>query len=130
MRTKALLFSLLVTTAVDAADSFSARVQRAKAIEDSAEGQSFQKVLWGQAGDHTAQTMRHCFPKGVKADTSSFTLVANLVPGRRLANLEVRPETQMSRCFADGFSKAPFPEPPESFGSEGLPLIIEMKIKP
>jgi hypothetical protein len=130
MRTWALLFLLLVTAAVDAADSFSARAQRAKAIEESAEGQSFQKVLWGQAGDHSAKAMQHCFPKGVTADTNSFTLVANLIPGRTLANVEVRPRTKMAQCFADGFSKAPFPEPPQGFGSEGLPLVIEMKIKP
>ena len=130
MKIKTFILLFFITTLVQAADSFDARVQSAKDIEDSTEGRSFQKVLWGKAGDYTAKVMQRCFPKNEKTDTGSFTLVANLIPGGTLTKVEIQPVTKMAQCFAEGFSKAPFPEPPHSFGNEGMPLVIAMKIEP
>lgn len=126
------LISLLffIATVAGAGDPFNTRVQLAKSIENSADGQSFQKIFWDSAGDYTASVMQQCFPKSTKPDTSAFTLVANLIPRGALANVEVRPQTKQSLCFARGFRKASFPEPPENFGNEGMPLVIEMKITP
>ena len=130
LRPPAFAFLLFIAVPASAADSFEARVQRAKTIEASLQGQAFQKVFWDHVGDYTAKAMQRCFPKDVKPDTEFFTLVADLTPGRALSMIEIQPATRMSQCFAQGFANAPFPEPPQSFGNEGLPLVIEMKIKP
>lgn len=129
MKAIAPLLMLAIASAASA-DPFDARVQKAKRIEASAEGQAFQKRLWGAIGNHVGLVMQKCFPSGVKADTDSFTLVATLMPTGAVAKVEVRPKTAMAQCFSKGFVEAPFPKPSAGLDPEGIPLVIEMKIKP
>jgi hypothetical protein len=124
----ALLF--MVWGVAIAGHSFSERVHRAKLVEESPDGKAYQQVLWTQIGDYTAAVMQQCFKKGAKADTSFFALVGDVLPNRSLSGVEVKPKTNMSQCFADGFSRASFPQPSASFGEDGIPIEIDMKIKP
>lgn len=132
--TKKLSIGLLVfsigSTNVFAEDLFGQRVQRAKLVEESTEGMNYQKQLWDQVGNYTANVMQQCFPKNTKADTDSFTLVADVLHNCHLDQVEVKPKTKMSQCFADGFSRGAFPKPPESFSEDGMPIEIDFKITP
>lgn len=120
---------IFATGAVIAADTFAARMNRAKIVEDSPSGKAFQTVLWPQVGSYTATVMQQCFPKGATPDTKAFTVVADILPNRTLSHAEVRPKTKMSTCFVSGFERAPFPTPPESFGERGIPIEIDMAVK-
>lgn len=121
---------LLATSAAVAADSFSARVHRAKLVEDSPSGKAYESVLWPQVGRYMATVMRRCFPTGTKPDTATFTMVADILPDRTLADADVRPRTRMSECFVNGFAHASFPELPKSFGERGIPIEIDMRVTP
>lgn len=116
--------------AVAGTADFGARVQRAKLIEASPEGDAYQKKLWLSVGNQTATVMQECFPRKAKADTDEFTLVGDVNSQCQLQNIELRPSTPMSRCFAKRFAALRFPEPPESMSESGMALVIEMKIKP
>ncbi|MEO7148710.1 MAG: hypothetical protein ABIY40_02035 [Rhodanobacteraceae bacterium] len=129
-RLSVLIVSLFCANIVFAKSQFEARVQRAKAIEESPHGKMYEGVLWKQIGSYTATVMHQCFPVGTTPDAPFFTLVGDVLPDSSLANVEVRPKTKMSECFADGFGRASFPKPPESFGKAGVPIEIDMKIKP
>jgi len=130
MKTLSLVLILVVSSGALAGDSFGDRVKRAKLVEASADGRAYQQLMWEEVGEHTATVMQQCFPKGTKADTASFVLVANVLPSHALAGVEVQPETRMSRCFADAFSRASFPQPPPSFSEDGIPIVIEIRITP
>ena len=125
-----LLVLVLATSTALAADAFSARVHRAKVIEDLPSGKAYQAVLWQYVGRYTATVMTQCFPEGTRPDTTSFTMVANVLPDHTLSRIEVRPETKMSKCFLNGFKDAPFPVPPKEFGQRGMPIEIDMTVKP
>lgn len=123
----ALLFPL---QALAHKQSFDDRVRQAKQMEDTPDGKAYQMILWEQAGDYTAKAMQHCFPKGAQLDTHTFTLVGDVGGDAHLHAVEVRPATSMSRCFSDSFSHAPFPKVPDAFMRTGLPLEIDVKVKP
>ncbi|WP_329743342.1 peptidase C13 [Dyella sp. A6] len=124
------LFLILTTTSAVAADSFSARVQNAKRIENSAVGKAYQTTLWDHIGHYGATVMTACFNNFSSSGTKPFTVVANILPNRTLSQVEVRPETKIAQCFINGFKHAPFPAPPASFGKSGIPIEIDMSIEP
>lgn len=126
----AFVLALIPLLAVAGPDDFGVRVQRAKLVEASSEGATYQKKLWSSIGNQTAAAMQECFPREAKADTDVFTLVGDVNDQCQLKNIELRPSTPMSRCFAERFTSLPFPKPPESMSERGVPLVIEMKIKP
>jgi hypothetical protein len=110
--------------------SFDNRVNQAKQIESTPDGKAYQKVLWEQAADYTSKAMQYCFPRDAQIDTHAFTLVGDVRTDAHLHAVEVRPATMMSRCFAHTFSLAPFPHIPDAFAKSGLPLEIDMRVKP
>lgn len=119
---------LFLSGTTSAEDSLAARVDQAKAVENSAVGQAYQKELWKAVGQETANLMLKCFPKGVQADVSSFTFVANVLSNGELGQVHVEPSTKMTTCFSTGFTALAFPHPPASFEKTGLPLAIQMQI--
>lgn len=121
---------LLPLVALANGRSFEERVRQAKQIEQTPNGMAYQKVLWKQTGDYAAKAMQHCFPRGTQLDTNAFTLVGDVGRDAHLHDVEVRPATSMSRCFAGAFSLAPFPPVPSAFVRTGLPLEIDMKVGP
>jgi hypothetical protein len=124
------IFAALALVAVDAcaADSFDRRVAIAKKLEDAPEGQAYGDVLYGAIGNYIQKAMVECFPSGVPRETSSFTLVADILANGTATRVEVRPDTKMSACFRDKFARAPFPALPAYAGDNGLPIFIDMKI--
>jgi hypothetical protein len=121
---------LLLSHIALADDQFSARVEKAKAVKATPEGQRYEKALEEQVGVFASSIVQRCFPRDSKADTASFTLVGNVLPNRTLSRMEIRPVTKMSECFASGFVNSPFPQPPDSFGADGIPIEINMQITP
>ncbi|SFS16902.1 hypothetical protein SAMN05216570_3412 [Dyella sp. OK004] len=124
------IFAVLVLAAASAsaADSFEHRVAVAKKLEDAPDGQAYDRVLYGAIGNYIQKAMVECFPDGVTRDTSSFTLVADILANGTATRIEVRPETKMAACFGDKFAGAPFPALPTYAGADGLPIFIDMKI--
>lgn len=122
------LFLVLSSANLLAADSFERRVEIAKKFEDTDQGQAYEKLLLEATGDYISIAMQQCFPKDVKADTGRFVVVADLQANRSLSGVDFRPRTKMARCFVDKFSKAPFPGPPSYAGPGGLPIVFDMKI--
>ena len=109
-------------------DSFGSRIQRADIVEASQEGAEYQKSLWSKIGNNAASAMQNCFPKSKKTDATSFVLVGDVTKICHLENIEVRPNTPMTRCFAAKLSNNQFPEPPEAFIENGMPLVIKVRV--
>lgn len=131
MRSSLLAATIFASFAASAeGDSFGTRVQRAKLSEASTEGAEYRKILWQKIGNDVASVMQQCFPRGVEADVEAFILVGDVTTDCHIHNVEARPSTPMVRCFASAFSAISFPELPESLAEQGVPLEIDMKIKP
>jgi hypothetical protein len=126
-----LFVSLLCIGEVQAqSPEFTQRVQHARTVLGSPEGDAYYKMFLSQLGNFVGGLMQRCFPRGTPADTPDFILVADVLPGEQLAKIDVQPRTKMTQCFAQGFSRASPPQPPASFGQEGVPVWIPMKITP
>ncbi|MEP7044715.1 MAG: hypothetical protein ABI843_16735 [Dokdonella sp.] len=99
-------------------------------MEATADGKAYVQSMWKQIGAHSSVAMRECFRKGTQPDTPSFVLIANVLPDGTLSHVEAQPRTAMVACYLRRFADAPFPQPPEIFGDAGIPIVIEMDIKP
>jgi len=121
---------MLVSVVAVASDDFDQRVAIAKALEDTPQGQAYDQILYGAIGEHIKKTMWRCFPSDKKADTEHFTLIADILANGKVSRVQVRPETEMSRCFGEGFADAPFPELPKYATGGSLPIFIKMNIVP
>ena len=109
--------------------AFADRVAQAKAYEESEELRSFFSGYWRQIEAHSNTALEQCFPLD-KVKYEHATLVADLLPDRSLSNIQVRPNDQMTQCFATHFAAAPFPPPPQSLGPSGLPIRAEIALQP
>ncbi|GLQ98229.1 hypothetical protein [Dyella mobilis] len=129
---KALLLAMLglASASTTAKDSFDQRVSTASKLEETPQGQAYDKVLYGAIGNDVQKAMVLCFPKGTKADTGRFTLVATLLSNGSASDIEVRPATKMAKCFAAKFAAAPFPALPAYASEDGLPIFMDMQITP
>lgn len=128
MRIYLSLVLMLIPVIATASDDFDQRVATAKALEDTPQGQAYDRVLYGAIGDYIQKTMFRCFPSDKKADTERFTLVADILANGKAARVQVQPETEMSGCFRASFAGAPFPELPGYAKGGPLPIFINMKI--
>lgn len=129
-RAALLLVVAACSPALRAEGDFEERVQRAKRVEASADGKAYVVAMWKQIGAYSSVAMRECFQKGTQPDTPSFVLIANVLPDRRFAQVDLQPRTPMSICYVEHLADAPFPKPPEIFGDVGIPIVIEMVIEP
>ncbi|MGA8277131.1 MAG: hypothetical protein WB784_02910 [Rhodanobacteraceae bacterium] len=120
----------LVAVAAHGTDTFDQRVHRAKLVESQGDGKPYVHDMWMHVEADANTAMRACFKAGTPPDTSAFVMVANVLPTGGLGNIDLRPRTPMAQCFADRFAKAPFPLTPTIFGDAGVPIVIEMNIKP
>jgi hypothetical protein len=130
MRLLALLSLLMVSAVVQAGDAFEERVQRAKALEDSPAGQAYQDVMWPKVEPFVAALTQKCIPDDPKADVRSFVFVATLSADATLSEIEVRPVTDVAKCFAGGMRQAPFPRPPADLAAGGMPIVLNMRLHP
>jgi hypothetical protein len=118
------------TVCAHAADSFEERVAIAKKLQESDVGKAYEKVLIKAIGSYVATSMQQCFPAGVRADTDRFVLVADLLANQSLGRIEVRPDTKMTRCFAEKLAGAPFPRPPDHAEKDCIQIFFDIKITP
>ena len=106
------------------ADDFTARLAESKAVEASAEGTAFARILEPFYG----AAIRECIPPGSTDATNlgSFAFVGTLSGAGKLSNVEVRPKTRVSQCFASQLGRSQLPKPPKS----PYPVHVEMRITP
>jgi hypothetical protein len=128
MKTFTPLLLLLVSVGAQAGDAFDDRVERAKALEETPAGQAYQDVMWPKVQPFVAALMQRCVPDDPKADLRSFVFVATLSSEAELTEIEVRPVTQASECFAVGMKRAPFPRPPATLAAGGMPITFNMRL--
>lgn len=103
-------------------DGFPARVTQAKLTEASASGTAYQKTLWKQIGNPTTDAYRSCLASNAPADTSPFTLVADVGADGKPVHVEVMPATPVAKCMAGQFTSWTLPRPP----AQPAPYPIEI----
>jgi hypothetical protein len=116
-------------TPIGSCRAFDVRAASGKAAEQKEEFRAYYAAMNGQVGDQYAATMRSCFATVHEPQTDPFTLVADITPEGKLADVEVRPATNIAACFAAGLTAISFPKPPHYPGHAGLPMVIEMRIR-
>ena len=114
-----LLFSFVSTSF--AAD-FSERVKVGNDVSSSPAGKSYERSL----GPIFQEAMLVCIPPGSTGHLGEFALVGTISALGNVSNVEVRPSTTTSVCFAEQVERATFPEPP----SAPYPLTVEMNVVP
>jgi hypothetical protein len=127
-RSVALIF--LAFASLAHAEPFDIRVQLGKAAEQNAEFKAYQPAMFAQVGDHLAYTMRSCFETIQKPETEPFVLVADINTEGKAVAIDVKPTTNIAKCFSAGFAAAQYPQPPQYPGRKGFPVTLEMRITP
>lgn len=120
----------IVSASLTHAELFDVRVQLGKTAEGKEEFKAYQPAMFAQVGDHIAHTMRSCFATTAKSETAPFVLVADISPEGKAEAVEVKPATNIAKCFATGFTNAPYPKPPQYPNRRGFPVTIEMRVTP
>lgn len=113
-----------------ATESFEQRVESAKAIERTEQGVAYERVFLEAIGEYMQKAMVECAPKSAKFKMQGFVLVADVLSKGSLNNLDVRPDNEVTKCFAEKMSKAPVPAPPAVVPLNGFPIVVEMNINP
>jgi len=124
----AMLLSLPISTSARADEAFDARVQRAKAIEDTPVGSAYQDQMWPLVKPFISRLVEECLAGKEKPDARSFVWLGTLTADGKLVDVEVQPLTDVSACFSHGMDRAPFPKPPKEFEASGLPLTFHMRL--
>ena len=108
---------------------FDDRVELGEAAEQREELKTYRSAMERQVGGHFAETMRSCFAAIPNPETAPFVLIADITSEGMASAIEVRPPTNIARCFAAGVAKASFPRPPPSRNDDGFPITIKMRIE-
>ena len=128
MKTRIIALVCCLVPSIALGDSFDHRVRIAEEAESADQYKWYQKEMYAEIGQHLANTMRSCFETVADPQTDTFFLVATVTGAGKADEIEVRPSTNIARCFAEGVEKATFPKPPVYPGENGFPIVIEMKI--
>ena len=110
------------------ADTFTARVQRAKMVEAGATGPAYQKQFWAKIGNPMTDALKACLASNAPADKSPFTLIADISPDGHPLNVEVRAPTPVATCLAGQFTAWTFPAPPKLSDSVNYPIEIDVSM--
>lgn len=124
-RIASLALALLLTPTGFAAD-FDARVARAEARIATPEGHAYDMAL--VPAIHAATT--RCVPAGraPARAADAFTAVASVAPDGRVGDVQVRPQTPLSQCFARQLAATRLQPPPRhAAGSGGHPILIRVR---
>jgi hypothetical protein len=130
MKVFAAVLFLVISLAAESAETFDARVQRAKALEETPLGRTYQDSMWPLVQPFIASLAKKCISEEVKADLTPFVWVATLTVNGKLDAVEVRPETGTSQCFSRGMQDAPLPKPPTELAHDGMPITFNMRLHP
>jgi hypothetical protein len=112
------------------AESFDDRTRLGKTAEVTEGFKEYQSVMYTQVGEYFASTLRACFDKTTKPELDTFVLVADIFQNGKAQAVEVKPATNIAKCFAEGFSKGKFPTPPRYPNRKGFPVTMETQIAP
>ena len=121
---------LVVSLTAAGAETFDARVQRAKALEETPLGRAYQDSMWPVVQPFIASLLKKCISDDAKADLTPFVWVATLTLDGKVDAAEVQPMTETSRCFSRGMQDAPFPKPPKGSDHDGMPITLNMRLHP
>jgi hypothetical protein len=125
---KKIALLLLVSVSAYGAQ-FDERMYAGKAALSSPDGQKYE-ASWGQV---MGTVIHACVPPGSISPTNlgKFTFVANVASSGLVSDVEVRPVTKVSRCFAQKFSGSRLPPPPLADKKDSsFPIADEMVIAP
>jgi hypothetical protein len=130
MRLVIAIVLVAVSFVVSAADTFDARVQRARDIEATPAGEAYQDEMWPLVQPFMSNVMKRCVSDNPTSPLISFKWIATLTVEGKLVGVETQPNTELSRCFQKGMELAPFPKPSQEFAPHGLPLTFNMRLHP
>lgn len=114
----------------ESAVTFDAWVQRAKMLEETPSGKAYQDLMWPLVEPFVAALIKRCIADNAKEDLASFIWVATLNSDGKVAQVDVQPQTEVTRCFFDGMLQAPFPKTPPEYADDGLPVTLNMRLHP
>jgi len=116
--------AILIAASAIAAD-FAARVAAAKLAAQSQEGGKFVQGL----GRAYSAAMRACMLPGSSRDNpEKFEVVADVAADGRILNMDFRPATRLSRCFALELAAQSLAPPPKFRASSAYPMYIELEV--
>lgn len=126
-RMKRILALLLVFSAHLAfADDFYARAMAGRAASQTPIGSKFDQSLMPLL-DEAAQ---HCDPPGTKLpadELGQFALVGDITPAGKLIDVETKPQTPVTACFARELATHLFQPPPRP---GNYPILIQLNVTP
>ena len=127
------LFFVLVTLAhaeQPELSPFELRVQLAKDAEVDEQYKPYPAVMYRRTGKQLARTMRSCIAASPSPEEKAFVLVADINSRGQASSVVVRPENEVARCFANGFSSIIFPKPPDYARRPGFPVTMKIQVLP
>jgi tetratricopeptide (TPR) repeat protein len=111
-------------------EKFDARAIRAKALERTVIGRSYFQQLTSSPSDDLGKALKACRSSMTPADKPQFAAVMDVATNGSLANVEVRPTTAWTTCFAKYATTSwKLPPPPKLASSLAYPLIYEVRLK-
>ncbi len=130
----AIALQLVAVPHASADDTFAARVTLGKQVETGPTGPTYQKALWGMLTDPMTVALKGCLAHNAPADTSSFTLVADVQSSGAPSRVAVEPATPVAKCLAGWFGSMTLPAPPPALPplTQGAtyPIEIDVSITP
>jgi hypothetical protein len=109
-----------------AAPTFSDRVIQAKTVENTPAGARFIQTLLKTHGGEINGFFRTCYAQS-DTEQSPFSLVADIMPDGRFANVAVRPESAVTRCYANkiGTLQTEIARPGD-YATQAFPIVIHV----
>ena len=129
MKLAAILLFAVISISAHAA-SFDDRVRTGRDIGKMEVYQQYQKMMYQSITNHLANTMKGCFETIRNPESEAFTLVADITAEGIARSIEIKPDTNIARCFARGFGEASFPQPPAVPGHAAFPIVIDLNMNP
>lgn len=109
---------------------FEERVKLAKEAETDDKLRNYPHAMFKRAGRHISRSMRSCIAHSPKPEAKAFVLVADINQEGKADAVEVSPDNEVSRCFAERFSSATYPKPPAYEGRNGFPVTLKVRVAP
>jgi len=121
-----LVIFLLSGCQPNAAPTFSDRVIQAKTVENTPAGARFIQTLLKAHGSEINGFFRVCYAQS-DTEQGPFSLVADIMPDGRFANVAVRPETAVTKCYANkiGTLQTQIARPGD-YATQSFPIVIHV----
>ena len=125
---KYLALLLLMFALFTQASEFSSRLRAGQMALSTPSGKSYEHS-WGEV---MRASLTSCVPIGTRstATLGTFTFVANVSSSGSVSDVEVRPVTAVSQCFAKYFGGAQLPAPPGIKHVGYLPVADSVDVTP